>query len=277
MKFKLILLICLVQITFLSQAQVGVGTQNPNGIFHVDGQHNNTTTNDNRFHDDLVILANGNVGLGTLTPKVKLDLRNESNNNALGLGAPSDISLTASAAGAGAVKYFHTSAQSKGLKFSDGSTWQSRELTPIKTLVFANKGTSQTINANSLTNVTDWTTITDRNNNFDGTVFTANREANYIATFNVAFASATINNDSTIEVLLSSTAQTGIPQFRCVYSFPGTGSTSVSNIISGSCTGVFRLQPGQTIRPQVIQTVGGTNSRSILNDSSYNTLSITEL
>lgn len=53
-------------------AQVGVNTQNPIGIFHVDSQSNTNGTNNTT--DDVVITNSGNVGIGTTTPQTKLEV-----------------------------------------------------------------------------------------------------------------------------------------------------------------------------------------------------------
>lgn len=59
-------------------AQVGVNTTEPLGVFHVDieGNNPNDVVNSNPFYhlDDFIILPNGNVGIGTLFPKSKLEI-----------------------------------------------------------------------------------------------------------------------------------------------------------------------------------------------------------
>lgn len=56
-------------------AQVGVNTTNPVGIFHVDPLKN-TTNADNKpeTSDDIVVDADGNVGIGTAKPEKKLHI-----------------------------------------------------------------------------------------------------------------------------------------------------------------------------------------------------------
>lgn len=53
-------------------AQVGINTQNPIGIFHVDSKSD--TNGSNNTTDDVVINSAGNVGVGTTTPQEKLDV-----------------------------------------------------------------------------------------------------------------------------------------------------------------------------------------------------------
>lgn len=272
----LLLLLLLAQTCLYSQ--VSIGTNAPQSTFHIDALSNNTG-NPNDYLDDVVITNNGYLGAGTLLPVAKIDLRGNNNFGAIGINGSSDTSLSASVAGAGAIKYYYNSTSDRGIKYSNGSTWVSRPTTYAKALVFANKSSSQSITTSTTaaTNLTNWVASVDRGNNFNGNSFTAPRTGIYIATLNIAFESNTIANDSTIEVILNSNSTVGIPQFRCVYSFPGTGTNAVSNVVSGSCTGVFNLAANNTITPQVMQTIGGTSARSISADASYNSLSITEL
>ena len=68
--------------------QVGIRTQNPQAIFHVDGNGNNPTTgapSTAQSTDDFVVTSNGNTGIGTITPAQKLDI----NGNARVRGLPS--------------------------------------------------------------------------------------------------------------------------------------------------------------------------------------------
>lgn len=263
--------------SLILSAQVGIGTDHPQGIFHIDALKNNDENLENKNSDDFIILPNGNVGIGNINPSVKLDIRGNNQESSLGIGSPTDTQLSATEAGSGAIKYYYNTNTDKGLKFSDGSNWLKRLSVDVKALTFANKKTLQNIPSNSLTSITNWDVSTDRSQSFSQDKFTAPRDGVYIATLNIAFANNTIANDSYIEVVLTSNSTLGIPQFRCVYSFPGTGSNQVSNIVSGSCTGLFTLKANNTITPQVLQTIGGTNSRAISTESSFNSLSISEL
>lgn len=58
-------------------AQVGINTPNPQGTFHVDGNKNNSQSgipSAEQMTDDFVVTKTGNVGVGTLSPSVKLDI-----------------------------------------------------------------------------------------------------------------------------------------------------------------------------------------------------------
>lgn len=66
--------------TLTAHAQVGVNTTNPRGIFNVDGAKNNTTTTvpatiATESKDDVVVTTDGNVGIGTSNPSLKLEIQ----------------------------------------------------------------------------------------------------------------------------------------------------------------------------------------------------------
>lgn len=75
---------------FLSLAQVGVNTKNPQTKFHVDGKSSTSTTNPTtgaptpaQQVDDFVVTKDGNVGTGIINPTTKLDINNGSSNGAI--------------------------------------------------------------------------------------------------------------------------------------------------------------------------------------------------
>lgn len=78
---KHILLFFLFNIT-LSYAQVGINTANPQGIIHIDGSKNNPkeqVPSNEQQKDDFTVLANGNVGIGTISPENKLHIKADFN------------------------------------------------------------------------------------------------------------------------------------------------------------------------------------------------------
>jgi hypothetical protein len=77
---KILLVFALIFSTFAS-AQVGIGTQNPQGIFNIDGAKNNATSGPPtaaQQNDDFVVTAAGNVGLGTTSPTNRLHVNGAS-------------------------------------------------------------------------------------------------------------------------------------------------------------------------------------------------------
>lgn len=66
----------------LAFSQVGISTPNPQGSFHVDGAKDNVSTGVPTVaqqSNDFVVLSNGNVGVGTVNPSNKLDIRSTTN------------------------------------------------------------------------------------------------------------------------------------------------------------------------------------------------------
>jgi len=113
----LLFFICL--FSGLLYSQVGINTENPRGIFHIDGASTAATTNPSsgnvtaaQARDDVYVNAQGNVGIGTITPDNKLVINNTGNNTGLKLpnGASSGKVLTSDTQGnavwvSGAVQY----------------------------------------------------------------------------------------------------------------------------------------------------------------------------
>ena len=109
MKRKVLSLLTFVFIGILN-AQVGINTENPQGMFHIDGQGN--TTGSTNISDDIVVTATGNVGIGTNAPSNKLSVHTTGANTGLYLpnGASSGKVLTSDTQGnavwvSGAVQY----------------------------------------------------------------------------------------------------------------------------------------------------------------------------
>ncbi len=200
MKKNITYIICSFLLPLQLWSQVGIGTSNPIGAFHIDGASNSDASDSSTLTDDVVLLPNGNLGVGNASPKVKLDVRGNTNSSAIGLGNPTDTELTAANAKEGAIKYYYTSDTDKGIKYSNGSTCIKRPSTDIKALVFANKNSSQIINASTTTSITGWTESADRTDSFASGVFTAPRDGVYIATFNIALTNQAIANDSRFEI-----------------------------------------------------------------------------
>lgn len=75
MKLKLVTIFTFLSITTFSQ--VGINTENPQAIFHVDGLNDNktsTTLSSTQQNNDFVVTTNGNVGIGVVNPEKKLEI-----------------------------------------------------------------------------------------------------------------------------------------------------------------------------------------------------------
>ncbi len=69
---KILLVFNLFLLFFAAYAQVGVNTENPKGLLHIDaGVKGNT-------NDDIVITNEGRIGIGTDSPSTRLDIRTAS-------------------------------------------------------------------------------------------------------------------------------------------------------------------------------------------------------
>lgn len=71
--------IAIVLQTSVMFGQVGINTENPQGIFNIDGGKDNPKTGSAHTQaqqlNDFTVLANGNTGIGTIAPTQKLDIR----------------------------------------------------------------------------------------------------------------------------------------------------------------------------------------------------------
>lgn len=251
-------------------SQIGIGTTTPMQTVHIDAMQNNSGTAVNKNEDDVVMTSDGKLGVGNINPITKLDMRNSADNNVIGVGKTTQ---SASVAKGGAIQY------DNGLKYSDGTNWISLPGRSVNALVHANKGTTQNISYNSYNNVSSWSEQTDYTSSFDPAlgVFSAPKAGVYTASFNVALTSSAIVNNTWLEVVLKSNTTNGIPEYRCMYSYPGYSIGSTTNIVSGNCTGIFYLNQGETITPQVFQNLQNSatsGTRTILADANYNTLTI---
>lgn len=81
MKKQLFLLVATIFAPYLIYSQIGINTENPRALFHIDGASTPATTNPStgavsaaQAIDDVVIDNNGNVGIGILNPTVKIDI-----------------------------------------------------------------------------------------------------------------------------------------------------------------------------------------------------------
>ena len=69
----LIILCCLFLYASRSEAQVGIRTEDPQGMLHVDAR-GDTYTNPADTLDDVVVTPEGRIGVGTLHPQARLHI-----------------------------------------------------------------------------------------------------------------------------------------------------------------------------------------------------------
>lgn len=76
---KTLLTFTLLSQGFFLYGQVGINTENPQGIFNIDGGKDNPTTGSahtaTQQLNDFTVLANGNTGIGTIAPSQKLEIQ----------------------------------------------------------------------------------------------------------------------------------------------------------------------------------------------------------
>lgn len=78
---NLLLLMTFLSVLGQSNAQVGINTKNPQGVFHIDGRSSAATTNPDtgppsavQQLDDFLVNIKGEVGVGTTNPQAKLHI-----------------------------------------------------------------------------------------------------------------------------------------------------------------------------------------------------------
>ena len=257
-------------------AQVGVNTQNPQGIFHIDGARNNPNSGSPTIlqqNDDIVATSTGKLGVGTITPITKVDTRPNPGNVTPGEGpiAFGETVMAASSAGAGAMRY---STLSGGLlEYSNGIVWNTLTSSVQNSIIIATKQTAQSINDSSVVNITQWSESVDLNNDFDPStgVFTAPRNGNYQVSFSFTLDNITGNyiTASWIEAIIALSDGT-----RRVSSIPVPVQTN--GYAGANVSFAVRLNAGQTIRPTIYQRSGSQKSLRITQDG-FNNFSVVEL
>lgn len=83
MKYILIT-IATILVSIYMNAQIGINTENPQALFHIDAKYNTTTTNPSsgspssvQQQDDVVITKEGKMGIGTINPQAKLEINTQ--------------------------------------------------------------------------------------------------------------------------------------------------------------------------------------------------------
>jgi hypothetical protein len=240
----------------LLNAQIGISTSNPLGILHVDGAKDNTASaTPAQISNDLIITNTGFIGAGVSNPVVKLDMRSAGLQNAVGLGS---TTMTASAAGAGAVRYEPTQAK---FQVSDGNVWEAAIILPTKAVVVARLTSPFSVPYNTDVNITGWDEIRDLSNSFDPVtgIFTAPRTGVYTFLMTYNFVSGSIVNSSEV------TSQFYSPTTAAILarSYKTFARSNEDAQVGGSATITVSLTANQTVRPQLNQNITGSGPRAL--------------
>lgn len=267
MKNNFLLLLILGSCPVFAQ-KIGIGTTNPENQIHIDSKNNTVNGIANTYYDDVAVSSTGQLGVGSIAPKTRLDLRSDENLNEFGLGGTTQ---TASEAKAGAVRY---NSSTKDLSYSDGVNWISLAHKAPNDFVDAGNSSGQSLASATSTTITNWTSNTDVNNSFVPStgIFSASKNGVYIVNFNYTLKSSIIGNNSRIEAIIqtNSASTSTIKTFRCVGSYPG--NNTFSNTISGGCSGIFNLNAGDQITVALLNGLGA--AKNLDNDKTLTSLNI---
>jgi hypothetical protein len=235
-------------------AQVGINTSSPQAVLHIDGTKDNPASgipSAAQAANDVVFTANGEIGIGTLAPAVKIDARSANNtDNSIGIG---ETSQTASEATSGAMRY--NPLNGGKMQYSDGVVWQDFISSPTKAVVVANLQVANfafKVPYQASTGITGWTEISDPTSNFiPGTgIFTAPRTGVYLVSFTYDFVRVPIVSGYFSEARYVVNGSTVVK--KCVKSF---SNTSKQAQIAGSCVAGVQLNKGDTFQPHIYQSV----------------------
>jgi len=254
---KRLLLLFFFGSTFSLFAQIGINTKDVKGAFHVDGKIDNFSTPTNeQANNDFVVTTNGNIGVGTITPVTKLDLRSTSNsNNALGIGF---TSRTAESVGAGVIRYVNTSGGK--LQISDGIQWM--DIYSVKAIKFT---------YNTATIIAGWEITNDISNNFNATTgeFVAPRDGVYTFSFAYDFVqegNAFLANSSVESQFVKNT---NVIEVKCLKTY---GKSTRGAQAGGSCVSSMKLKQNDKVVVKLLQKIDNSTSggRGLRSDAVVN-------
>lgn len=269
---KRLLLLFLLGTTFSLFAQVGINTKDAIGAFHVDGKIDNLKTpTDEQADNDFIVTTNGNVGIGTIAPTTKFDLRSNSNsNNALGIGF---TSRKAESVGAGVIRYINTSGGK--LQISDGIQWIDIYSEPKKSFVVARIRTTDKaikFTYNTATTIAGWDVTNDISNNFNASTgeFTAPRDGVYTFSFAYDFVQEgnTFLTNSSVESQF--VKNTNVIEVKCLKTY---GKSTRGAQAGGNCVSSMKLNQNDKVVVKLLQRIDNSTSggRGLRSDTVVNT------
>lgn len=255
--------------TTIVAQNVGINTSTPTATLEIQSEGNSSATKSilisNAGNVNLhTVLNNGYIGLGTVTPATRIDLRGTNGgNNIIGIG---NTTLTASQAKGGAVKY---ASDTKELQYSDGDQWLILESSAVRDCVIASNDYNMMVCPNNTTTrLGNWTSKYDPTNTFDPIlgIFTAPKTGLYTATFSIHMVIDKVAAGSYLEgQWIASNGET----IKCINAFPIAGSYMASII----CSGTIKLNKGDTLYPQVFHNTGTDKHLRVYGDTPSNPVS----
>jgi len=256
-----LLILIAVTLTGSGYAQSGIGTRDPQGALHMDGAKDNAATvTPAQAVNDVLVTNSGFVGVGVLTPAVKLDMRSADTENAFGLGT---TTMAASAAGAGAARYEPADNE---IQISDGTTWKPVALFPKKATVVARLTTATSVTASTNTNIVNWDIDKDITGSFTSNgIFTAPRAGVYTFLLTYDFVNGSIAAGTRVEAQFVD-AGTGTVLARSYKTF---GKSHRNAQAGGTATVILKLNANQQVRPRLWQNIISSGSRSLRVGTGY--------
>lgn len=275
---KTLVLPCCFLINALN-GQVGMGTNNPQGILHVDGAKDNSAsgapTATQVSNDFIVNKTTGFIGAGVLNPQVQFDIRSAGTENALGLGT---TTMSAATAGAGATRYdVNNIPVGAKIEVSDGAVWHKAYIAPQKAVIVVRKIVSQSIPSASATTIINWNEVRDMSNSFDPSSgeFTAPRNGTYTFLLTFNFNGAVISDGSRVESqFYNPTTSTVLASVYKTFGQSMTGTADDANSTrstqaGGSSTVTLTLTAGTKVSVRLYQNLtSGSIPLRVTTDSS---------